>query len=182
MKKSKTEASCLESTSNKSNLGENFAKRLFISMALSSLIGWLFIITRNLFSTTSIAACLGALFSFFLFQILQYLLKKFLEKKLNFDELAYIKKGLLIMAKDLLLYLFLPLSLFLISMPAEEWNSDPKKNLEFWMWEQTAQNQFYWIFVGGLFIFLYRLKIVKDKLIHLQASFNTEEADKKNIP
>lgn len=181
MKENTTEASRSAGALNQSDSFEmlkTFGRRLVTSLILPAVLGWLFVIIKNNFSVSTIAVFLGSLLSFFMFQIIAFFLNKFLEKELIFDEFSYVKQGICIVANNFVPFVLVPSTLHFFSMPGTVLN--PTEELGFRMWMLTFKNPCYWISVGGLFAFFYRLKILKEKLTYLQSSFKLRKTDKED--
>lgn len=154
---------------NISNDASRFIKRLLISFMLSGTLGIFLNSLRRSPLLTPFNAFLGALFSFLLFQTLQFYLNKFLDRKLKFDEFSFLKQAFSIVFGHVFICIVIPFFLFSLFIPSNLESEIQQNSL---VWEITFGNPFYWVFSSGILIFSYRIKAVKEKLILLQKSFD----------
>ncbi len=152
------------------NLSNIFAKRFCISLTISFMTGWVFVTTNSIPLAIPFATILYTLFSILGMQIFLSFIEKFLKKELEFNELSYIRQTFSIVTWDLICSIILPLVAFLATL-SKDVISFEETQLEHWVWERLIKNPFYWIHFCGILVFSYRVKILKDKLLRLQALF-----------
>jgi len=126
---------------------------LIISQKLTELVEWFIVLATSFISGN----------------LISYYIKKFLDKELDFDDLYYLKKAVIIVGREVIFWLVIPFFIFLI--PALQFAYASDEYIISKAPKLLEEHPFCWIFFCGILIFSYRIKYIKIHLIKLQNEY-----------